>query len=587
MQRSLLIRSLARARGRSRLVSCTDYRFFSTEASEEEEKPAKQLVINKFGRLPNRDDWDVDEEKPPEFDQLASWDPSKVSRISQERVQVCNILTLQELVDLELPPSTVDPYLALKTYALQRTRRIKQMIKERVIALAEPQIPAIVQMEDPADKQDAMDELFENVEMALRDTEDILGKQPKLGEWVETALEQYLQDYKRHGGQPPKKEAAAEAVPMFMDVYQPDKDKVEAKKSEPHYDRDKLLYTAVPSILYPLAQQNDSSIGNLLEEWQLSAHDTSKRILLRNCTQRIAASMLEGRHVVVSGGQGVGKTSAVAACVAAARKAGGLVWYLPNCDSLSKNGYYIEPRNGLWDLPMLTQEVVKQFLHSHRDDVKGMNIPMSVLSEHLTDDQLKRQEWDGDTSVAAVLEASLERESIAAPCFLAATDYLMHHQSEKPFWFVLDQFSCFYKSGHYYHGEYDPEVKKAIPYPLITLFRPAMLQLGLHKDESSEEVKKFANKGSVIAATTESHAVPVEVTKRVLEGANLNDNIDHVVVPRLAKLEVEHVLANYETIGLGKLRLDMGATVLDQGEVEFLRMVSGGVPQKLMDACIM
>jgi hypothetical protein len=62
----------------------------------------------------------------------------------------------------------------------------------------------------------------------------------------------------------------------------------------------------------------------------------------------------------------------------------------------------------------------------------------------------------------------------------------------------------------------------------------------------------------------------------------------HVIaVPRLSTLEVEHMVANYEATGVGKLRLDRGETVMNAHEVNFLRMVSGGEAQHLMNACMM
>ena len=43
------------------------------------------------------------------------------------------------------------------------------------------------------DKQDAVDELFEEVENELRELEGVLGANPDFGSWVETALEEYLE----------------------------------------------------------------------------------------------------------------------------------------------------------------------------------------------------------------------------------------------------------------------------------------------------------------------------------------------------------------------------------------------------------
>jgi small subunit ribosomal protein S29 len=41
-----------------------------------------------------------------------------------------------------------------------------------------------------------------------------------------------------------------------------------------------------------------------------------------------------------------------------------------------------------------------------------------------------------------------------------------------------------------------------------------------------------------------------------------------------------------EAIGIGRLRFDRGDTVMNKNEMGFLRMISGGVGQKLLDNCI-
>jgi hypothetical protein len=60
-----------------------------------------------------------------------------------------------------------------------------------------------------------------------------------------------------------------------------------------------------------------------------------------------------------------------------------------------------------------------------------------------------------------------------------------------------------------------------------------------------------------------------------------------VEVPRFSDVEVDHIVANYESIGLGNMRLDRGDTVMNEQEVAYLRMVSGAIGQKLLDASVL
>jgi hypothetical protein len=63
-------------------------------------------------------------------------------------------------------------------------------------------------------------------------------------------------------------------------------------------------------------------------------------------------------------------------------------------------------------------------------------------------------------------------------------------------------------------------------------------------------------------------------------------NAQVVDVPQYSAIEVDHILANFEIIGIGRLRFDRGETVMDKHEVAFLRMISGGLGQSLLDACV-
>ena len=68
----------------------------------------------------------------------------------------------------------------------------------------------------------------------------------------------------------------------------------------------------------------------------------------------------------------------------------------------------------------------------------------------------------------------------------------------------------------------------------------------------------------------------------------LNDDSMVVVeVPRFSDAEADVILANFESIGVGVLRLDRGDTVMDEQEVAYLKMVSGSIGQKLLDASVL
>ena len=174
-----------------------------------------------------------------------------------------------------------------------------------------------------------------------------------------------------------------------------------------------------------------------------------------------------------------------------------------------------------------------------------------------------------------------------------------------------------------WHEVYDPNVRRSVPYRQISLFQPAMDAMNLlaakttggaggresdsnNKNDDGEDFTTtplepvLMKRGAVVVGTTESHAISRDLTAALTANAKLQAVAEseeqntaaaakmHVVeVPRLSPLEVEHMLANYEATGVGKLRLDQGDTVGNQQEVAFLRLVSGSVPQKLLDACIM
>lgn len=271
--------------------------------------------------------------------------------------------------------------------------------------------------------------------------------------------------------------------------------------------------------------------------------------------------------------------------------------YLPDGDRLRKLGYFIEPnerRKGLFNLPILSQEVCGELLESHEADLAGMKVSEEAKSKWISEDQLKRMpdEYKDELSVVELLRLGQENSTFAPLCYSICVETLMN-QSDKPFLFVLDEFNCYYDSGHYFHAEYDSEVENAIPYNKITLFKPFLDAMGLSLGEEESDEASI-KRGGVVIGVTESRAVGRNVTDPLLGVAIVESEkqseecpLTVVTVPRYSNVEVEHILSNLESIGIGRLRFDRGSTVMDDQEVAYLRMISGAVGQNLLDACIL
>lgn len=377
----------------------------------------------------------------------------------------------------------------------------------------------------------------------------------------------------------------SDALPIFMDCYDPEDGEEK-----------------VPSILFPLEFRERQTIeGRMMEEWDLAARKDSKRIMLRSCMRAVAQVLdqCETRpaRVLMHGRRGVGKTAAMAALVASARKSGHIVMYIPDANQLHKFGYYIEPseaREGMWNLPILSQELLQRLLHVNEKDLKEFHADQDVLKMYFNESQLQQlPEGDGGrVDLVELAKFAAENTDLAAGCYDTVL-HVMMNQEERPFDIFVDEFNIFYKHGEYFHMDYDEDVKESIPYPIINLFKPIMDAMALTIDADGEETlePKLMKKGVIVAATSEMHPVPRKATDTLIANAKRSlkehrNNLFVIEVPRLSKLEVEHMLSNYESIGLGKLRLDGGRTVNNPDEVEFLRVLSSSVPQNLMNACV-
>jgi hypothetical protein len=231
---------------------------------------------------------------------------------------------LSAIAKLPLPPPACPHpgHGQTKAYATYRKRAQYKYISEQVSELARDKVETIFKLPTWEDKQDSVDELFESVEEELKGREEILGLHPNFGKWVEKSLEEYLRSVqkdkassspvaavkKTEGAEEAageEEEIAAAAVsseelddesahPVFMDCFSPD-------------DPDVM----VPTVLNPLKPHHNHGPGKMVEEWQLSAHKKTKRILLRQCTRSVAQTLEENAvsRIYVHGRKGTGKVS--------------------------------------------------------------------------------------------------------------------------------------------------------------------------------------------------------------------------------------------------------------------------------------
>eukprot|EP00536_Pseudo-nitzschia_multiseries_P013392 jgi/Psemu1/211481/e_gw1.570.31.1 len=634
---------------------------------------------------PWRDPWEITEDQwmasDTGPDSIPDWSPSFVSRIAQERLRVLSaedgtgIPTLESLAAMTLPAADpkLHPARATKTYAAYRKSQHARAVRECVERLAGDRVAALLKTaagtgtpsnsndsnsdsnnnnnsEAWRDRQDAVDALFEAMQDEAKNDEamDILSKHPGFPRWVERGLEDYLRDaQKAHANE----EVAAteetsetatatftasdssssssssssswkEGTPVFMDCYDPSEAGTDGSKEGP----------MVPSILKPLAPHRHGGPGKMVEEWELAAHPSTKRILLRECTSRIAGHLVNNNNnnnnndanaaskIYVHGKRGTGKSAVLASIVASARRSGCIVVYLPDGDRLRKNGFFVTPsthpdRKGTFDLQDLSREALIQLGDSHASDLEGMVADKETLSRFFKDTQLQKvdehlseQEQASTTengvALTDLIAYAKDNKKHAPMCYSAVLHHLLYVYTPttdtKKVVLVMDEFNCLFDHGQYFHMSYDEHVRNAIPCDKINLFEPILAAMNLTTLDEASTTDNHSTppvlRASVVVGTTESHAVRRDTTDALTECAqrrsaasNAGSTGDfHVVeVPRFSSLEADHVLANFEAIGIGKLRLDRGDTLMDSQEVEFLKMASGSVGQKLLDVSIL
>lgn len=656
-----------------------------------QQQKVNEALDNRKGR-PWRDPWEISEQQWMSSDtsseSLPDWSPSFVSRISLERLQILTIdedgtggiPTLQTIAELSLPGSDpgLHPAVKTKTYAAYRKSQHYSEVRDCVERLAKARVATLLkaaaavassggvsgESDDTHNQQDVVDALFEDLQKEAKTDAamDILSKHPKFPDWVDRGLEEYLRKAEKEalltaseskdkssekeeeettkGGESNDEKAAAlgnneekgdgedaksvsvsfrDETPVFMDCYDPTEASGDGSSTGP----------MVPSILTPLGPHRHGGPGRMVEEWELSAHSTTKRIMLRECTQKVAgiianadvvetteAVEAEAPKIYVHGRQGVGKSAVLASIVASSRKSGYIVLYLPDGDRLRKNGFFITPsshpeRKGMFDLQDLSQEALQQLVGSHdaAEQMEGMVADRTTLEVYFKDTQFKRldefragldgasENDDGSISLLDLIAYSQENKKHAPMCYSVVVNRLMH-QTDKKFMIVMDEFNCLFDKGHYFHMAYDEDVVEPIPYDKISLFEPIMAAMDLTTktveeeedsevdDEASSNTSFTTSHTAVLVGTSESHAIRSDVNAKLTECAERRGTVDLIEVPRFSSLEADHVLANFEATGVGKLRLDRGDTLMNPQEMEYLKMASGSIGQKLLDVSI-
>lgn len=285
--------------------------------------------------------------------------------------------------------------------------------------------------------------------------------------------------------------------------------------------------------------------------------------------------------------------------VAAARKSGHVVLYLPDAARLTEFGSYIVPAHvpGTFNNPVLSQELCAQLLAAHGDQLEqaGLAASREDLEIYFSPRQLERlRALDGvdddvasDVPLKSLLLAAAADRPVAGPAYSVVVRAL-RRQTKLFFLAVLDEVNVYNADhakgkGHYFHKDHDEKVRRSIPYENVNLFAPFL--------DSDADADADAARGALLTAPSLSRPVPKSRTAETEERARARENGDGngrattvVEVKPYSDVEMRHVLANYECVGVGNFRFDEGRIVRDEQEVAFRRMFSGGVGAKVLDS---
>ena len=208
--------------------------------------------------------------------------------------------------------------------------------------------------------------------------------------------------------------------------------------------------------------------------------------------------------------------------------------YLPDGDRLRKHGFYVEPdnhRRGLYNLPEIGKEFCEQLLTSHGHDLSSLSVKATreSMGGFFTADQTRRvfkRAYADDKSVsdedlAAMTELTLEQLLTVGMGSAALSNgaystvvHLLMNQTEKPLTVVMDEYNCYFDHGHYFHMDYDENVRRGIPLNRISVLKPFMDAMGLYPADAGTDITEGAPSseammkwGSMIVATSDRRAV--------------------------------------------------------------------------------
>lgn len=595
-------------------------------------KLIKEELKKRSGRLFN-DPYHISHEmwgKSRTISDLPDWNKNMSSRTSNERVRVYEdgIPSIKLLASFQKSlPTSYPPHPALgspKSYTKYRNMITNRRIYEVVSRIAQPKMESILSIADMNSKQEAIDKLFEYIHNFLCckksnsrkkssfmnniipiDQLSIWKSHPEFPLKVEKNIEEFLKNFNKtekinpsasfhidRANKDAKKSGIHEPSPFFIDFL---------KEPECQLDENNI-----PTFLHPLTVSPKDSVGRMVEEWNLSSHQETKRIMMRECMSSVANELQKKTHdslVYVHGVKGVGKTTLLALITASARKSGHVVLYIPDSNRLVKRGYYNEASSlshrQLFDLPILSQEFCSNLLYSHKNKLDHIIIyPQNLLEIFFCQKKLKilRSELlkkgiasNDQTNLTSILNIATRFISLASPCFEIVL-YTLMNQSSIPFTIIIDEFNCYFGQSHYYNELYDKRALNSIPLEYFTLFRPFFQLMGLSKDTINNITyipqTKVSTNTNILVGTTHSHAISPSVTSSLTQVMKNNDYVSTILVPPYSPKEVNHIISNFEIIGIGRLRFDKGEILMNEQEVAYLRMISEGVGQNLFDSCI-
>ena len=300
-------------------------RDMQTLATEHDEVTGKSTAVV----YEVKDPWSVSEDDIAlnlQLEDLPEWSMDTVSETTKERLvlytdnasndkQNIHVPTLSTLADMNLPlPAPPLPSDNKKEYNRYRKNAEKRLMMTAVEKLVEVRVEKILRMESENEKQEAVDDLFENIENELYENIPELGLlykgHPRSEGLIQKSLTDYLIAIKR-------REENRYSSEQENHQKQIDDESVEEEKLDTNIRKQDA--EAVP-IFMDLKNEGVKSIfattgvsGGISEDWELAADEDCKRIMIREPMRRIAQAFVQGEkskepaRVLITGKKGVGK----------------------------------------------------------------------------------------------------------------------------------------------------------------------------------------------------------------------------------------------------------------------------------------